>query len=130
MPLDDFTRDFHASQSPDLLDRVDGVALDYGVTPLSAAVRASRLRLASDNELGKVIGRIRRRGQRAAPAGGGGGNYYRTKVARLGPAFIELVFAALDTQVLSHAVASGLLKEKVNHLPALREHLVARAGDR
>ncbi len=126
MPREDFARDFErAARARPLLDAVDGIALDYGVTPYAAAVRASRLQLAPQRELDDVIETIRRRGEGAVRAREGG-DYYRTKIARLGPGFVELVFAALDSQALSHAVASGLLREKVNHLPTLRERLVAR----
>jgi len=126
-PRDEFARDFEvAGGSPDLLETVDRVALVYGVTPHAAGVRASRLGLAPEDEIRNVIARIRLRGAGAARTGEGGGDHYRTKIARLGPAFVELVFAALDTQALSHAVASGLLREKVNHLPTLRERLAAR----
>jgi Zn-dependent peptidase ImmA (M78 family) len=126
MPGEEFARDFQVAQAPDLLEQVDAIALRYGVTPYAAAVRAHRLRLGPDRDLDEVITRIRSRGADASRRGGQGGDYYRTKVARLGPAFIELVFAALDTQALSHAVASGLLNEKVNHLPTLREYVEAR----
>lgn len=125
-PRDDFTRDFQTTaRLRPLPEAVDGLALDYGVTPYAAAVRASRLRLAPEPELDAVIDEIRRRGEGAVRTSAGG-DYYRTKITRLGPAFVELVFAALDTQALSHAVASGLLRAKVNHLPALRERLASR----
>jgi Zn-dependent peptidase ImmA (M78 family)/transcriptional regulator with XRE-family HTH domain len=124
LPPDSFAADFRRARSTNLLEQVDRVALTYGVTPYAAAVRASRLRLAARDELDEVIERIRDRA--TDPGGGAGGDYYRTKVSRLGPAFVGLVFAALDTQAVSEAVASGLLREKVNHLPTLREYLVAR----
>lgn len=127
MPRTDFERDFRIAVqiARSLLDAVDRVGLTYGVTPLAAAVRASRLRLVAEPEVAEVIEEIRRRGE-GAQRQAGGGDYYRTKITRLGPAYVELVFAALDSQALSHSVASGLLREKVNHLPALRERLASR----
>ncbi len=125
MPRDDFQRGFQAAWASDLLQTIDRVALNYGITPYAAAVRASRLQVAPERLLDDVIDRIRGRGAHGRQ-GGQGGNYYRNQIARLGPAFVELVFVALDTGTLSHGVAAGLLREKVNHLPTLREYLVAR----
>lgn len=124
-PREPFARDFRGAHAVDLLEQVDTVALRYGVTPYAAAVRARLLGLITDDQAQEVIRRIRVRSE-GAQRRGEGGDYYRTKITRLGPAYIELVFAALDSQALSHAVASGLLREKVNHLPTLREYLAQR----
>lgn len=125
-PRDSYAADFRAKRSSSpLLDRIRAIALDYGITPMAAAVRASRLRLADEDDLEAVVREIVEYGANA-PAKGPGGDHYRTKIARLGPSYIRLVFEALDSQALSYPVASGLLNEKVNHLPTLRDYLLAR----
>jgi Zn-dependent peptidase ImmA (M78 family) len=128
MPPDTFVPDFEHEAHDDLLAKVDALALRYGVTPLAAAVRVARLRLAPQPEAGEVIEHIRERGRaREAAGGGGGGNYYWTTIGRLSPAYIQLVFAALDTQAVTYPAASGLLDGvKVNNFAKLREHLDQR----
>lgn len=127
MPHAEFEQDFLRRREPNLLRRVDAIALLYGVTPLAAAVRLARLRIVPQDAIDEVILEIRRRSEEAQRSESGGGDYYRTKVGRLGPSFIQLVFAALDSQAVSYPVAAELLGAKVNHFPALRERVVERA---
>jgi Zn-dependent peptidase ImmA (M78 family)/DNA-binding XRE family transcriptional regulator len=108
----------------DALAKVDEVALIFGVTPLAAAVRIARNQLMPRDEIEAVIAAIRRRPPRGK---GGGGNYYRTKITRLGPGFIRLVFNAVDGQALTLSNAAGLLEAKVNNFDTLRRTLETRA---
>lgn len=128
MPEGAFIGDFERARRPDLLQTVDALALSYGVTPLASAVRVARLQLAPEADVDSVLDRIRLRSAAAPRSEGGGGNYYLTKVARLGPSFVQLVFSALDNQALSYPAAAGLLGVKVNHFDKLRERVVERAG--
>jgi Zn-dependent peptidase ImmA (M78 family) len=122
-PAAEFVRDFTSFELQTLLERIDALALLYGMTPLAAAVRAARLQVAPQQEIDAVIVEIRRRPHRRSE----GGDYYRNKVSWLGPAFIQLVFSALDSQALTYSVASGLLDTKVNNFPMLRECAAQRA---
>ena len=112
-----------------LLRRIDAVAIDFGVTPLAAAVTAVRRRLVTQEAADDVIEAIRDRSADREGSEGGGGNYYLTTVGRLGPSYIQLVFAALDSQALSYPAASGLLGVKVNNFDKLRERVRARAAE-
>jgi Zn-dependent peptidase ImmA (M78 family) len=124
MPRDEFAAAFRRGAGS-LLRVVDGLALDYGVTPHAAAVRVARLQLAPQDSVDEVLEAI---AERAASKGeGGGGNYYSTMVGRLGPAFIELVLSAVDRQALSYPAASGLLGVKVNNFAKLRDRTADRA---
>lgn len=124
MPPRSLRRVFETIQSPDKVSVVDEVALTFGVTPMAAAVTAVRRRLLSRDEARRVIARI---SDRATPKRGGGGNYYRTRLARLGPTFTKLVFSALDSQALTYPAASGLLGVKANHFDTLREYVDTRS---
>lgn len=120
MPRDAFTDDFDR-QAGRLLTVVDELALLYGTTPKAAAVRVARLRFVSQDAIDEVLGSIEERASGAAERSSKGGNYYSTMVGRLEPAFIGLVFAAVDGQELSYPVAAGLLGVKVNNFAKLRE---------
>ncbi len=124
MPPREFQDVFAATQPPDPLDRIDQVALVFGVSPLAAAVTTRRRGLMPTEAAKEVIHRIRSRGEHV---GGGGGNYYRTQLGRLGPSFTQLVFSALDDQALTYPVASSLLGVKVNHFDTLRDYANRRA---
>ncbi len=101
------------------------MARTFTVTPLAAAVRLARSELVTTNEAEEVIRTIRSR--RTGESHPGGGNHYWTKISRLGPAYIRLVFAALDSQAVTYPTASALLgNEKVNHFETLRDHLDRR----
>ncbi len=126
MPADPFSAAFQR-EAGRLLRIVDGIALDFGVTPHAAAVRVARLRLASQNAVDEVLEAIAERAASRREGEGGGGNYYSTMVGRLGPAFIELVLSALDRQALSYPAASGLLGVKVNNFAKLRDRTSERA---
>lgn len=125
MPTDWLAEAFRSASGSDLLTRVEGVARVFSVTPLAAAVRLRRAELMPAREAEAVIAALRERGEgRATP---GGGSYYRNTIARLGPAFIRLVFSALDNQALTYPTASTLLGNvKVNNFGTLREHLDRR----
>lgn len=131
MPASAFAADFQATAADfqatdaELLSKVDSLAIEYGVTPHAAAVRAARLQLARQREVDNVIHAIQERARIREP-GEGGGNYYRTTVARLGPAFIQLVMGAVDNQVVTYPAAAGLLGVKVNNFRKLRETIAAR----
>lgn len=124
MPEHEFGADFVALFNNDLLVTVDNLARVYGVTPDAAAVRTSRLGLANRSDVDDVRERIAER--YAGTKKNTKGEYYRNQIARLGPTFIQLVFAALDAQVLTYPEASGYLGVKVNFFGKLRERL----GDR
>lgn len=123
MPPTAFLEVFAAAVAYDPLDRVDEVALTFGVTPMAAAVTARRRELLPREEANAVIDRIRARGQRAQSKGG---DYYRRELSRLGPSFTRLVLSALDGQALTYPAAAGLLGVKVNHFDTLREYVHRR----
>jgi Zn-dependent peptidase ImmA (M78 family) len=125
MPAESFGADFGRRNENALLGRVDGLALQYGVSPHAAAVRLARLRLARQQEVDDVVAELRERARQREPSEGGG-NYYLTTVARLGPAFIRLVLTAVDGQTVTYPAAAGLLGVKVNNFDRLR----ATAADR
>jgi Zn-dependent peptidase ImmA (M78 family) len=125
MPPDRAERVFARLPATDPLVKVDELALTFGVTPLAAAVRAARTGLLPQNVADEVIARIRDRPPRGQ---GSGGNYYRTQIARLGPAFIRLVLTALDSQTVTYPAASRLLETKANNLGTLRDYLEQRPG--
>ena len=126
MPHHTFASDFHFATG-DLLQSVDDIALRYGVTPRAAAVRIARLRLVPQAAIDEVLEALKERAARAG-AKPQGGNYYLNIIGRLGPAFIELVFSALDTQAISYPAAAGLLGVKVNNFAKLRERTSGRVG--
>ncbi len=106
------------------LATVDALALAFGVTPYAAAVRVARAGLWDQAVVDQVIGEIRSRGPRER---GAGGDYYRTQIGRLSPAFIRLVFTALDSQTLTYPAASSLLGGvKVSNFEKLRGYLDRR----
>jgi Zn-dependent peptidase ImmA (M78 family) len=124
MPTETFHRTVNmAAGGGDLLATVDEVALTLGVTPRAAAVRARRLGIISSAELAGIIRRLE---ARPIPAPPRGGNYYYTRIGRLGPSFVRLVLAALDSQALTYPRASGLLGVKVNHFATLRDYMDRR----
>jgi Zn-dependent peptidase ImmA (M78 family) len=110
---------------PDLLRRFDMVALEFGVTPKAAIVRAVREQLISQREAHETLERLASRAPRARSKGG---NYYWTQLARLSPAYTRLVFSALESQTVTYAAASSLLGGvKVNNFEKLRGYLDRRA---
>lgn len=111
------------SRVHDALARVDDLALTFGVSSYAAAVRVAQSGLLPKDEMRRVIGVIQSRGGAAKSSGG---NYYGTKVTRLGPTFIRLVFDGLDGQALTLSNAAGLLDVKVNHFDKLRETVASR----
>lgn len=123
MPTDRLAEVFKRAGSRDPLAQIDETALTFGVTPLAAAVRVAVAGLLSREQSDLVIERIR---ARVGVRRGGGGNYYRTKITRLGPAFIRLVFDAVDGQALTLSNAAGLLEVKVNHFEKLRDTVATR----
>lgn len=114
-----------SSLGGDTLERIDELALAFGVTPLAAAVRAARTGFLPQAEVDDAIRRIRARGDRRK---GSGGNPYRTQLGRCGPSFARLVFSALESQALTYPVASGLLGVKANNFGKFRHYLDERAG--
>lgn len=109
----------------DSLRRFDLVALEFGVTPRAAVVRAAREKLISQPEANEALDRIAARGPKGKP---GGGDYYRTQLSRLSPAYTRLVFSALENQTVTYAAASSLLGGvKVNNFEKLRSYLDRRA---
>jgi Zn-dependent peptidase ImmA (M78 family)/transcriptional regulator with XRE-family HTH domain len=126
MPEREFAADFVALSESDLLVTIDRLAQVYGVTPDAAAVRAARVGLAHQGEVDHVRNRIAERYRGAKKSTGG--EYYRNQIARLGPTFTQLVFAALDAQVLTYPEASGYLGVKVNFFGRLRETLGERGA--
>lgn len=124
MPTGQLREVFPTISRPSLLERVDELALVFGVTPYAAAVRLARTALVSQQQADRLIKEI---GTRPHSGTGGGGNYYRTQIGRLGPSFIRLVFSALESQALTYPTASSLLKVKVNNFEKLRGYLERRA---
>lgn len=113
------------SRINDGLRRFDIVALEFGVTPRAAVVRASREKLISRREANEILERIASRGPKTKASGG---DYYRTQISRLSPAYTRLVFSALENQTVTYAAASSLLGGvKVNNFAKLRGHLERRA---
>lgn len=113
-----------ARMSPSI-EAIDALALRFGVTPYAAAVRVGRAGLWDRPVVNRVIEEIRSRPPRER---GAGGDYYRTQIGRLGPAFIRLVFTALDSQAVTYPAASSLLDGvKVSNFDKLRDYLGRRA---
>ena len=108
------------------LATIDGLALAFGVTPLAAAVRVAKAGIWDQTAVDDVIEEIRSREPRDRSSGG---DYYRTQIGRLSPAFIRLVFTALDAQALTYPAASSLLGGlKVSNFEKLRGYLDERSG--
>jgi Zn-dependent peptidase ImmA (M78 family) len=126
MPASEFAADFTALVQGDLLPTIDRLAEVYGVTPDAAAVRVGLLRIVGWDEIEDVRRRIAER--HAAMTRRSSGEYYRNQVAWLGPSFIQLVFIALDAQVLTYTEAAGYLGVKVNNFGKLRERLGERGA--
>lgn len=125
MPKDALASALRSVQTSDGLRRFDLVALQFGVTPRAAVVRAAREALISQAEADNILERIGGRGPRNS---GGGGNYYWTQLARLSPAYTRLVFSALENQTVTYSAASSLLGGvKVGNFEKLRDHLDRRA---
>ncbi len=113
------------TQGTEPIARIEEASRRFGVTPLAAAVRVRRAGLLPADLIEDVIAEIQGRGREGAAAGGG--DYYRTTIAQLGPAYIRLVFSALDTQAITYPSASSLLGNvKVNNFETLRERLHRR----
>lgn len=126
MPREWLVEEFRALSGRSLLDRVDALARAFGVTSLAAAVRLRRANLAPTDQAGQVIGAIRARTR--PPGRRGRGQYYYRTIASLGPAYIRLVFSALDSGAVSYPTASTLLGNvRVDNFETLREH-VSRRG--
>lgn len=122
-PPASFRADFAQMRSGDLLPTIDHLVLLYSLTPYAAAVRVARLQLAPQAEIDDSVRRI---GERPHREGSKSGDYYRTMIGRNSPAFIQLVFAALDSQVITYPAASGLLNVKVNNFEKLRDYTTQR----
>jgi Zn-dependent peptidase ImmA (M78 family) len=124
MPPDTLRTQFRSSSGP-LLKRIDSVARDFSVTPAAATVRLLKISQISQREANEALEEIRRRRR---PEEERGGNYYSTQIGRMGPAFIRLVFTALENQALTYPGASSLLGVKVNNFEKLRTYLAQREG--
>jgi Zn-dependent peptidase ImmA (M78 family)/transcriptional regulator with XRE-family HTH domain len=126
MPLDRVAEVFQEADAETLLGRAREVARRFSVTTLAAAVRLRQGRLVSEAEGERLIAEIRR--QPHVSERSGGGDYYRNTIGQFGPAFLRLVFSALDNQALTFPTASTLLENvKVNNFEALRDRLIGRA---
>ncbi len=124
MPTQLLVRAYTGISTSDTLNAIDELALIFGVTPHAATVRAARAELISRPEAQATIRSLGQRGKKQGP---GGGEYYRNTLGRLGPAFVRLVFSALDSQAVTYPVASGLLGVKVNNFEKLRDSIDRRA---
>jgi Zn-dependent peptidase ImmA (M78 family)/transcriptional regulator with XRE-family HTH domain len=125
MPRDEFAAALARQRGRRPLQAIDSVALEFGVTPHAAAVRAAMTEIWPQQRVDEVIDEIRRRGPRTQ---GTGGNYYLTQLGRLSPAFTRLVFTALDSQAVSSPAASSMLGTKVSNFSGLRDVLDRRAA--
>lgn len=125
MPSPEFEGTYADTQGSDVVERIDELARQFGVTPLAAAVRLGRLAVLSSSASTTAIERIR--GRAGAGPSGTGGNYYVNTVAEFGPTYLRLVFEGVDSAVLTYPTASGLLENvKVNNFDRLRETLARR----
>jgi Zn-dependent peptidase ImmA (M78 family) len=124
MPVDALRAAIAGAAADDDLRKFDLVALEFGVTPRAAVVRAARERLIPQRDANEILERLSARGPRER---GGGGNYYWTQLARLSPAYTRLVFSALESQAVTYAAASSLLGVKVGNFDKLRGYLDRRA---
>jgi Zn-dependent peptidase ImmA (M78 family) len=124
MPVESLQAAIAGTPVDDDLRKFDLVALEFGVTPRAAVVRAARERLIPQRDANKILERLSARGPRER---GGGGNYYWTQLARLSPAYTRLVFSALESQAVTYAAASSLLGVKVGNFNTLRGYLDRRA---
>jgi Zn-dependent peptidase ImmA (M78 family)/transcriptional regulator with XRE-family HTH domain len=119
--------DVYSESAGSLMARIEQLARTFSTTPLATAVRLRAGGLVAQTEIDSAIAEIRMRGAEGSKPPGGG-DYYRNKIAGLGPQFIRLVFSALDSQAVTYPVASGLLAGvKVNHFEQLRDQLGRRA---
>jgi Zn-dependent peptidase ImmA (M78 family)/DNA-binding XRE family transcriptional regulator len=126
MPRDALAAAITLERERSPLESIDGIALNFGVTPLAATVRLARTQLWSQQVVDDVVKGIRRRGPRSQSTGG---NYYRTQIGRLSPTFARLVFTALDSQAVTSPAASTLLGGvKVSNFTKLREYLNQRTA--
>lgn len=125
IPPEWLAEEFEDARAGSTLGRVQEVARAFHVTPLAAAVRVARAELVSRTEAGAVIGEIRGRWTgNDEEEGGSGGSYYLNQVARFGPSYIRLVFAAVDTQAVTLPTATTLLDGvKVKNFDGLRLRL-------
>ena len=106
------------------LDAVDELALTFGVTPYAAAVRVAIAGLWDQPVIDGVIDEVRTREPRSR---GSGGDYYWRQIGRVGPAFVRLVFNALDSQAVTYPAASSLLDGvKVSNFDKLRNYIDRR----
>jgi Zn-dependent peptidase ImmA (M78 family) len=127
MPREDFGAALSRQADRASIATIDAVALEFGVTPYAAVVRAARTKLWSQGAVNGVIAEIRARGARG---GSGGGNYYWTQIGRLSPAFARLVLTALDSQTVTAPAASSLLDGvKVSNFGKLRDYLGRRTAE-
>jgi len=125
MPPEPLRAQFQAA-SGTLLKRIDSVARDFSVTPAAATIRLLRNKHISQRDANEALDTIK--GRRRPDDGEGGGNYYSTQIGRMGPAFIRLVFNALENQAVTYPGASSLLGVKVNNFQKLRTYLAKREG--
>ncbi len=127
MPRDWFEQELRAAPGRTLLTRIDAITRKFGVTPLAAAVRVRRAGLAPTGEAEGAIAAIRARSKPSEREGTG--QYYYNTISRLGPAFIRLVFSALDSQTVTYPTASTLLGNvNVNNFEKLRDYVARRGG--
>jgi Zn-dependent peptidase ImmA (M78 family) len=130
MPQEWVEAELGASKSTSTIGQVDHVARAFHVTPLAAAVRATRAGFIPSDEGGAVIAQIRRRWRNDDEEDQqehGGGSYYVNQIARFGPGYLRLVFSAIDTQAITLPAASTLLDGvKVKYFDALRDRLGAQ----
>lgn len=126
MPAEAFTAYYAtARETRNLLAAVDEAALAFGVTPAAAAVRIENLRLEEPAQVAQVRAEIEERG---TPRRSPGGNYYRNVIAWYGPAFIDLVFSAVDAGRISTVQAARALGGvKIPKHELLRAALAERA---
>jgi Zn-dependent peptidase ImmA (M78 family) len=111
------------------LQMVTAVASHFQITRAAAAVRAARAGLLPQNDADEILTFLRSEADRIAAEVGereSKGNYYRNKIAWLGPGFIRLVFDAVDGQAVTLSNAAGLLEAKVDHFAELRTKLDER----
>ena len=127
MPADWLREEYvTASPAPSPLARVQEVASSFHVTPLAAAVRLARTEVAPRHEIEAVIKELRGRSFDDREDEGGG-SYYVNQIARFGPAYLRLVFTALDAQAVTLPTASALLDGvRVKYFEPLRDRLEGR----
>jgi Zn-dependent peptidase ImmA (M78 family) len=126
MPADAFVETFAEAHANSALDVIRYVARRFGVSLAAAAVRAGRLGSLSSSDVSQIVG-LSRRYREQEDESSRGGDFYKNQVAKFGPAYLRLVFSALDSEAVTLPAATNLLDGvKVKRFERLRDELSRR----